>query len=96
MNDEDIGYLKRAVEDLTAKQLELYGIIKEHMRREELERQDVIKVLETIQARITTVENQLSMAKTMIKVSKATLYVLAAILTLKVGDIPDILKNLSK
>lgn len=96
MNDEDIGYLKRAVEDLTAKQLELYNIIKEHMHREELERRDVIEVLETIQARITVVENQLSLAKTMIKISKATLYVLAAVLTLKIGDIPYILKNLSK
>ncbi len=76
MTDKDIGYLTRAVEDLSQ-------LIKGHMKTEEEDR----KVITT---RLKKIEDELNTYKVIYRGIKWTFAVLLLIITMKFGDIPKL------
>jgi hypothetical protein len=76
MSDEDIGYLKRAVEDMQ-------GLLKHHIKETKEERKE-------LDDRLSKIELQLSVGATMVKTFKFVWFAGILLLTLKLGDIPDL------
>jgi len=74
MGNEDIGYLKRAVEDLT-------DMIKDHMEQEEDDRK-------AITYRLKKIEDELNTYKIIYRGLKWVIALLMLIITMKFGDIP--------
>jgi len=74
MGNEDIGYLKRAVEDLTA-------MIKDHMEQEEDDRKAITK-------RLKNIEDELNTYKIIYRGLKWVIALVLLIITMKFGDIP--------
>jgi len=81
MSNEDIGYLKRAVEDLAE-------LVKAHMEREEQEREEDRAAAKIRDGRLKKIEDELNIYKTMYRGIKWTIALVMLIITLKFGDIP--------
>jgi len=80
-HSEDIGYLKRAIEDLAA-------LVKAHMEREESEREEDRAIAKIRDARLKKIEDELNMYKTAYRGIKWLIALALLIITLKFGDIP--------
>lgn len=79
-NNEDIGYLKRAVEELTK-------LIVAHMKKEEEDRAAAMTKLEKMDNRIKDIEVELSNARAIGKVLRFVAGLLLIVLTFKLGDL---------
>lgn len=77
MSNEDIGYLKRAVEDLSE-------VIITHTKQQESDNKD-------IRIRLSFIEKELSMYKTIYKSLRLVGAIALLIITFKFGDIPTLL-----
>jgi len=80
-HSEDIGYLKRAIEDLAE-------LVRSHMEREEEERQEDRALAKANVARLKKIEDELNMYKTAYRGIKWTIALILLIITLKFGDVP--------
>jgi len=80
-HSEDIGYLKRAIEDLAE-------LVKSHMDREEEEREEDRSLAKANVARLKKIEDELNMYKTAYRGIKWLIALALLIITLKFGDIP--------
>jgi len=76
MSDQDIGYLKRAVEDMQA-------LLKAHIEDTKEERTDLDK-------RLAKIEDHISVGRTLYKSAKFLWFAGILIITLKMGDIPKL------
>lgn len=74
MSEKDLGYLMRAVEDLSE-------LVQSHMDREEKDRKD-------INQRLKKIEDELNVYKTVYRGAKWIFALILLIITLKFGDIP--------
>lgn len=74
MSEKDLGYLMRAVEDLSE-------LVKSHMDREEKDRED-------INLRLKKIEDELNIYKIVYRGAKWIFALILLIITLKFGDIP--------
>ena len=80
---EDIGYLKRAVEDL-------HALVSKHMEREEKERGELQEQLNTLAATQRSIVEELSLYKMLYRGIKLLGAIILLIITLKFGDIPKL------
>ena len=80
-HSEDIGYLKRAIEDLA-------DLVKSHMDREEEERQEDRALAKDNVARLKKIEDELNIYKTVYRGIKWMSALALLLVTLKFGDIP--------
>ncbi len=92
MSDEKIGYLQRAVEDLTAEAANLYRIVKEHMEKEDEDRKALLLEMKTMRDRIDELEERQLVHNTILKTLKAIGALVLGILTVNVGDVLGIFK----
>lgn len=83
MKDEDIGYLKRAVEDLAR-------LVAEHMKREEAERKELEEIIQEIATNQQAIKDELSLYKMVYRGIKWLGALLLLLVTLKFGDIPKL------
>lgn len=83
MSTEDIGYLKRAVEDL-------HALVKDHMEREEKERAELEEQLKTLAQTQQNIIDELSLYKMVVRGAKILGALIILIVTLKFGDIPKL------
>jgi len=79
MSEHDVGYLKRAVEDLTS-------MLKKHMEKED-------KCREVTNKRLERIEQELNIYKTVYRGVKWFMAIVILILTLRFGDIPKLFGN---
>ena len=94
MNNEDIGYLKRAVEDLTNQTRILHQIVKDHMAREEIDRAELLKHMKHLQDRIQLLENEQIVNRAILQVLKWIGGAVVAILMVNLGDVSGIFQLL--
>lgn len=83
MKDEDIGYLKRAVEDLAK-------LVEAHMKREEQERADLETMIQKIADTQKEIQKELSLYQTIYRGIKWLGALIILLVTLKFGDIPKL------
>lgn len=89
---EDIGYLKRAVEELTASTKILHQIVKDHMAREEEDRKELIGMIKRLETRVVVLEEESRTNKAILEVLKKIGLVVVAIFLLNLGDYTGLLK----
>lgn len=81
--NEDIGYLKRAVEDL-------HALVAAHMEREEKERDELQEQLNLLAATQKEIVKELSLYQMIYRGFKLLGAIILLIVTLKFGDIPKL------
>ena len=79
-NDNQIGYLTKAIEDLAS-------MVKSHMDKEEGDRSK-------LDARLSKIEEDISLARWIVKVIKVLFWTGVFLLTFKFGDIKTLWTNL--
>ena len=89
MTDEDIGYLKRAVEDMEK-------LLTDTLEQGKKERADLKGELKRLTGDIRDIRDQLSVAKTLLKTGKFFWYLLILIVTLKIGDVSKLWEEMFK
>lgn len=92
MKDEDIGYLKRAVEDLSASTKLLHQIVKDHMAQEELDRKELLEQMKNLRGRIEVLEDEALVNRAILKTLKWIGGVVVAIFMVNLGDVSGLLK----